>query len=93
MKFGKWTESEKVYGELDGGFPLVVFDSKMETAVVLSPMNTFMTALQTSITSKKTNDTMLTFGPLSTLVEASLALADIVHTPATNLMLDFYKLT
>lgn len=80
MKFGKWAQGENVYGELDGGFPLVVFDSKMKTAAVLSPMNTFMTALQTSITSKKTNDTMLTFGPLSTIVEASLALYVAMET-------------
>ncbi len=67
MKFGRWSSSEAVYSDLDGGFPLVVFDSDMETAVVLSPLNTFMAASQTSFTNQKTNETAITLGPLSTI--------------------------
>jgi len=56
-----------VYGALDGGFPLVVFDSVMETAVVLSPLNSFMAASQTSFTDKKSNETAITLGPHSSI--------------------------
>jgi hypothetical protein len=67
LKFGKWSKGEKVYGDFDGGFPLVVFDSNMTSAVVLSPLNSFMSVTQTSFPSERNNDTILTFGPFGTL--------------------------
>ncbi len=79
-RFGKWSKTEKVYGDVDGGFPLVVFDSKMMSAVVLSPLTSFMSAIQTSFTSEKTGDTMLTFGPFSTITEVRVG----VHYSETS---------
>ena len=69
VRFGKWSQTEKIYSDMDGGFPLVVFNSTMKTAVVLSPLTSFMASLQTSFTDDSTNDTMLTFGPLNTFEE------------------------
>lgn len=66
-KFGKWSSSESVYGNFDGGFPLAVFDSDMKNAIVLSPLNSFMAATQASFVGNKTNESMLTFGPLSSI--------------------------
>lgn len=66
-KFGKWSSAEGVYGSIDGGFPLAVFDSEMKNAVVLSPLSTFMSAAQTTIKSETTKDSFLTFGPLSSI--------------------------
>ena len=40
------------HGDLDGGFPSVIFDEVMDTAVVLSPATTFMSAM---VDSFKTN--------------------------------------
>ena len=35
-----------IYSSMDGGLPLVVFDSTLENTVVISPQNTFMSAHQ-----------------------------------------------
>ncbi len=45
----------------------MVFDSVVEMAVVLSPLNSFMAASQTSFTDKKNNETAITLGPLSSV--------------------------
>ena len=66
IKIGLWGHDD-VYGKLDGGFPLVVFDKAMSKAVVLSPLNTFMSANQMSFTDQTTKEKALTFGPLSSI--------------------------
>ena len=70
-KYGKWAAGEKVYGGLDGGFPLAVFDANMDAAVVLSPFNSFMSATQASFASEKGNDTNVAFGPLPSVKNVS----------------------
>jgi len=72
MQFGQWTKDTKVYGSIDGGLPLVVFDSAMETAVVLSPFNSFMAATQTSLTNQATKETAIALGPISSIDTVSL---------------------
>lgn len=51
------------------GIPLVVFDSTMDNTVVLSPMNSFMSANQITFTDDQTGDKVLTFGPISSVNE------------------------
>ena len=70
IKIGVWGHDD-VYGKLDGGFPLVVFDKAMSEAVVLSPLNTFMSANQMSFTDQNTKEKALTFGPLSSIDSVS----------------------
>ena len=46
---GKLDSSIKeIYNNVDGGFPLAIFDSKMENTLVISPQNTFMSGHQTT---------------------------------------------
>ena len=71
IKIDKWSSNTAVYGDVDGGFPLVVFDSVMENAVVLSPSSDFMSANQATFKNDKTGENTLTFGPLSTITEVS----------------------
>ena len=72
MKINKWSPDIPVYGDIDGGFPLVVYDSDMENAVVMSPAGPdFMSANQATFTDSKTGEKMLTFGPLSSITEVS----------------------
>ena len=52
----------QVYGGLDGGFPLVIFSEAMDTALVLSPATTFMSATQYSFKDPQTGNMNLTFG-------------------------------
>ena len=58
-----------IYQNLDGGCPLVVFNEAMDTAVVLSPATTFMSAAQSNFKDPQTGDTTLTFGPLGSISE------------------------
>ena len=70
IKIGKWSSSlGDVYGNVDGGFPLVVFNADMDAALVLSPATTFMSATQYSFKDEQTNETVITFGPMSTIDE------------------------
>lgn len=58
-----------LYQKVDGGFPLVVFSEAMDSAIVLSPASTFMSAAQSNFKDPQTGDTTLTFGPLGSIVE------------------------
>ena len=70
IKIGKWSSGlGDVYGNVDGGFPLVVFNADMDAAMVLSPATTFMSATQYSFKDDITNDTVVTFGPMSSIDE------------------------
>ncbi len=73
---------DPVYSNVDGGFPLVVFDKAMSKAMVLSPLNTLMSANQMSFTDPTTKKNMVTFGPLNTI--------DTVRTCAGSLVTFFY---
>ena len=67
IHISEWTPENGVYGKVDGGFPLVVFNSAMDTALVLSPATTFMSANQYSSKDDQTGETVLTFGPMSSI--------------------------
>jgi hypothetical protein len=69
MKIDKWSPDTPVYGDIDGGFPLVVFDSEMENAVVMAPATDFMSANQATFTDPVTGEKTLAFGPLSSITE------------------------
>ena len=70
IKIGKWSSTpEDIYGNVDGEFPLVVFNSAMDTALVLSPASTFISANQYSFKDVQTGETVLTFGPMSSIDE------------------------
>ena len=71
MKIDKWSPDIPVYGDIDGGFPLVIYDSIMENAVVMSPAIDFMSANQATFINDKTGEKTLTFGPLSSITEVS----------------------
>ena len=60
-----------MYGSYSGGFPLVVFDEAMDTALVLSPASTFMSATQTSFKNNLTGESTLTFGPMSSIEQVT----------------------
>ena len=66
-KIEKWTSQTEVYGNLDGGFPLVIFNEGMDTALVLSPATTFMSATQYSFKDPQSGDRTITFGPMSSV--------------------------
>lgn len=67
-KIGVWSpDGDGVYGDIDGGFPLVVFDSTMENTLVLSPLNTFMSANQMTFLDMTTGEKLITFGPLNSI--------------------------
>ena len=68
----KWSSQTPVYGDLDGGFPLVIFNEAMDTAMVLSPATTFMSATQHSFKDPQTGNMTLTFGPMSSIDEVNL---------------------
>ena len=67
IEIAEWTPDKGVYGKVDGGFPLVVFNSAMDTALVLSPASTFMSATQYNYKDNQTKDTIITFGPMSSI--------------------------
>ena len=71
-KIEKWSSQAHVYGDLDGGFPLVIFNEAMDTALVLSPATTFMSATQYSFKDPQTGGMTLTFGPMSFVEEVNL---------------------
>ena len=72
IKIGKWSSNPgDIYGNVDGGLPLVVFNSAMDTALVLSPATTFMSANQYSFKDDQTGETVLTFGPMSSIDEVN----------------------
>ena len=46
---------------------MVIFNEAMDTALVLSPATTFMSATQSSFKDPQTGNTTLTFGPMSSI--------------------------
>lgn len=75
----QWTSQTEVYGDLDGGFPLVIFNEAMTTALVLSPATTFMSATQHSFKDEQTGETMLTFGPMTSIEEVIFNYSLAIH--------------
>ena len=71
IKIDKWSPDVPIYSDIDGGFPLVVYDSAMENAVVMAPASDFMSANQATFTDNRTGEKTLTFGPLSSITEVS----------------------
>ena len=69
IEIAEWTPDKGVYGKVNGGFPLVVFNSAMDTALVLSPATTFMSATQYNYQDDQTKDRIITFGPMSSIDE------------------------
>ena len=67
IEIAEWTPKKGVYGKIDGGFPLVLFNASMNAALVLSPATTFMSATQYSYQDDQTNDTVIAFGPMSSI--------------------------
>ena len=61
--------SEVVYHGADGGLPLVIFDNKLENAIILSPLNSFMASSITSSPTGVFDETTVGFGLLSTIKE------------------------
>ena len=59
-QIGQWTPDVEIYHGVEGGFPLILFDSVMDNAIVISPFNTFMSA-GTGFTAS-TNDSKPTIG-------------------------------
>lgn len=70
----KWTSRALVYASMDGGFPLVIFNEAMDTAVVLSPATTFMSAMQYNFDDPQSGDRILTFGPMRTIDEVNFTI-------------------
>ena len=54
---------------------MVIFNEAMDTAVVLSPATTFMSATQSSFKDPQTGSTTLTFGPMSSIDKVHVAIA------------------
>lgn len=65
----QWPPLKGIYQNLDGGFPLAIYNQAMDTTVVLSPATTFMSSTLNSFKDPQTNDTSLTFGPMSSIDE------------------------
>ena len=65
---GRWPKEPLPSGE-DGGFPVVLFDAKMENTIVLSPMNTFMSSLQATWQSKADQKDVFGFGIMDSVEE------------------------
>lgn len=65
---GDWSEAESVPGGGSGGFPLVVFDKKMENAVVMAPASQFMAASQ-GVWKGMNGSSYLGFGLLGSLTK------------------------
>jgi hypothetical protein len=81
IKIGKWSSDPgDIYGNVDGGFPLAVFNSAMDTALVLSPATTFMSANQYSFKDDQTGETLLTFGPMSSIDQVAIVVAQARQT-------------
>ena len=54
VKIGAFNKSSSVYSNIDGGFPLTVFDNKMENTLIISPLDTFMSASLSTISPTST---------------------------------------
>ena len=90
MKIDKWSPDTPVYGDIDGGFPLVVFDSEMENAVVMAPATDFMSANQATFTDPVTGEKTLAFGPLSSITEVRRIIMQLyIHVYFTIMDLRF----
>ena len=50
IKFGVFDSTSDVYSNIDGGFPLIIFDKNMDKTLVISPLDTFMSATQAAFT-------------------------------------------
>ena len=48
VQIEKISSSNSIYSNIDGGLPLIIYDSDMKNTIVISPQNTFMSATQTS---------------------------------------------
>ena len=48
VEIEKISSSNSIYSNIDGGLPLIIYDSDMKNTIVISPQNTFMSATQTS---------------------------------------------
>ena len=48
VQIDKISSSNPIYSNIDGGLPLIIYDSDMKNTIVISPQNTFMSATQTS---------------------------------------------
>ena len=64
-----WPPKKGIYQSLDGGFPMTIFNEAMDITVVLSPATTFMSATVNSVEDDQTNETSVTFGPMSSIDE------------------------
>ena len=71
IRIDGWPPQQGIYENLDGGFPLVIFNQDMDTAVVLSPATTFMSSASNSFQDDQTSETTLTFGPMSSINEVN----------------------
>ena len=69
IRIDGWPPQQGFYESLDGGFPLVIFNEDMDTAVVLSPATTFMSVTSDSFKDEQTNETAITFGPMGSIDE------------------------
>ena len=69
MKIDRWSPDIPIYGDIDGGFPLCVYDMAMENAVVMAPTSEFMSVNQATFTNDVTGEKILAFGPLSSITE------------------------
>lgn len=63
----KWSPSVPLNGGIDGGTPLVIFDSDMSNTIVISPANTFMAASQSSWQPKTSSSPAVGFGIISSV--------------------------
>lgn len=63
----EWSPSVPLAGGIDGGTPLVIFDSAMQNTVVISPANTFMTASQSTWQPKTSSSPAVGFGIISSV--------------------------
>eukprot|EP00731_Ephydatia_muelleri_P018789 Em0011g829a len=63
----EWSPSVPLNGGIDGGTPLVIFDSAMQNTVVISPANTFMAASQSTWQPKTSSSPAVGFGIISSV--------------------------
>jgi hypothetical protein len=66
IRIDSWGEYIPVPGGIDGGVPLVIFNSYMNKTVVMSPGNSFMSASQTTI---QTSPQAIGYGLLGTIAD------------------------
>ena len=63
----EWSPGVPLNGGIDGGTPLVVFDSDMQNTIVISPANTFMAASQSTWQPKTSSSPAVGFGIISSV--------------------------